>query len=206
MEESRMKNAMRFYLLATQLKYKIRKGWDEQHWNVKKERLESVAEHIYGTCILAISLDSEFKCNIDLYKVDITPFDNVSPEEKMQKEHEAFAKLVGDLVKKDEIISLFLEFDSKQTREAVFAYHCDKLEADMQAKVYQDMGCQNPLEDQKNNVVFKSAKTQQMIADGAKTAFDIWYEYDKKLYEDDETFAQMLEYVRSHSTDVGTMQ
>ena len=221
MEESRMKNAMRFYLLATQLKYKIRKGWDEQHWNVKKERLESVAEHIYGTCILAISLDSEFKCNIDLYKVikmlvihelgeviigDITPFDNVLPEEKMQKEHEAFAKLVGDLVKKDEIISLFLEFDSKQTREAVFAYHCDKLEADIQAKVYQDMGCQNPLEDQKNNVVFKSAKTQQMVADGAKTAFDIWYEYDKKLYEDDETFAQMLEYVRSHSTDVGTMQ
>ena len=66
MEESRMKNAMRFYLLATQLKYKIRKGWDEQHWNVKKERLESVAEHIYGTCILAISLDSEFKLNIDL--------------------------------------------------------------------------------------------------------------------------------------------
>lgn len=39
MEESRMKNAMRFYLLATQLKYKIRKGWDEQHWNVKKNAL-----------------------------------------------------------------------------------------------------------------------------------------------------------------------
>ena len=55
MEESRMKNAMRFYLLATQLKYKIRKGWDEQHWNVKKERLESVAEHIYGTCILQLA-------------------------------------------------------------------------------------------------------------------------------------------------------
>ena len=68
------------------------------------------------------------------------------------------------------------------------------------------MGCQNPLEDQENNVVFKSAKTQQMVADGAETAFDIWYEYDKKLYEDDETFAQMLEYVRSHSTDVGTIQ
>ena len=68
------------------------------------------------------------------------------------------------------------------------------------------MGCQNPLEDQESNVVFKSAKTQQMVAKKKKTAFDIWYEYDKKLYEDDEIFAQMLEYVRSHSTDVGTIQ
>ena len=50
---------MRFYLLATQLKYKIRSGWDEKHWNVSKERIESIAEHVYGTCILAISLDSD---------------------------------------------------------------------------------------------------------------------------------------------------
>lgn len=30
MEGMRLKNAMRFYLLATQLKYKIRSGWDEK--------------------------------------------------------------------------------------------------------------------------------------------------------------------------------
>ena len=66
MKETKLKNAMRFYLLATKLKYKIRSGWDENHWNVSKERLESVAEHVYGTCILAISLDSEFECHIDL--------------------------------------------------------------------------------------------------------------------------------------------
>ena len=61
MKETKLKNAMRFYLLATQLKYKIRSGWDEKHWNVSKERVESIAEHVYGTCILAISLDSEFQ-------------------------------------------------------------------------------------------------------------------------------------------------
>ena len=59
MKENKLKNAMRFYLLATQLKYKIRSGWDEKHWNVSKERIESIAEHVYGTCILAISLDSD---------------------------------------------------------------------------------------------------------------------------------------------------
>ena len=221
MKETKLKNAMRFYLLATKLKYKIRSGWDENHWDVSKERLESVAEHVYGTCILAISLDSEFECHIDLNKVikmlvihelgevvigDITPFDNVSKEEKLRLEHEAIIKVIGNLVKKDELISLLFEFDERKTREAIFAYHCDKLEADMQAKVYQDMGCQNPLEDQENNVVFKSAKTQQMVDNGAKTAFDIWYEYDKKLYEDDETFAQMLEYVKAHDTDIGSLK
>lgn len=107
MKETKLKNAMRFYLLATQLKYKIRSGWDGKHWNVSKERVESIAEHVYGTCILAISLDSEFECHIDLNKVikmlvihelgevvigDITPFDNVSKEEKLRIEHEAVSR------------------------------------------------------------------------------------------------------------------
>ena len=215
MEESRMRSAMRFYLLATQLKYKIRSGWDETHWNVNKERLESIAEHVYGTCILAISLDSEFKCDIDLGKVlkmlvlheigeviigDITPFDNVTPEEKMQIEHEAMRKVVGGLIKKEEIVSILFEFDEHKTKEAIFARHCDKLEADIQCKVYQDMGCQNSLNSQQNNVVLKSEKVQEMIADGAETAFDIWYYFDKHLYQNDEVFAQMLEFVRNHRT------
>ena len=215
MKETKLENAMRFYLLATRLKYKIRSGWDEKHWNVSKERLESVAEHVYGTCILAISLDSEFECYIDLNKVikmlvihelgevligDITPFDNVSKEEKLRLEHEAIIKVIGNLVKKDELISLLFVFDERKTREAIFAYHCDKLEADIQSKVYQDMGCHHSLDDQTNNVVFKNAKAQQMVADGAKTAFDIWYEWDKSIYTDDEVFAQMLNYANEHNT------
>ena len=215
MKETKLRNAMRFYLLATQLKYKIRSGWDENHWNVSKERLESVAEHVYGACILAISLDSEFECDIDLYKVikmlvihevgevdigDITPFDNVSEEEKFKIEHEAIERVVGDLVKKDELISLLSEFDERKTKEAIFAYHCDKLEADLQSKVYQDMGCHHSLDDQKNNVVFKNAKAQAMVENGAETAFDIWYEWDKSIYTDDEKFAQMLDYAKQHNT------
>ena len=170
-QEKRLYDAMSFYLLATQLKYKIRSGWDETHWNVSKERLESIAEHVYGTCILALSIDSEFETHLDINKVikmlvihelwevligDITPFDNITPEEKMKIEHEAMEKVLGDLIKKNEFYSLLLEFYAKKTKESIFAHHCDKLEADIQAKVYQDMGCQNPLSEQENNVVFKS--------------------------------------------------
>ncbi len=218
MEENRLRNAMRFYLLATQLKYKIRSGWDKSHWNISNERIESIAEHVYGTCILAISLDSEFKCNINLSKVlkmlivhelgevvigDITPFDNVSPEEKLKLEHEAIVNVIGDLLKKEEIISLLLEFDENKSKEAIFAHHCDKLEADIQSKVYQDMGCHNSLDNQENNVVFKNPKIQQLLDDGAKTAFDIWYEWDKSLYNDDIIFSRMLDYAKNTDTRLG---
>ena len=214
-KDQRLDDAMRFYLLATQLKYKIRSGWDESHWNVSKERIESIAEHVYGTCILALSIDSEFTTNLDINKVikmlviheigevvigDITPFDNITPEEKLEREHEAIKEVLGNLIKKEEFYSLLLEFDEKKTKEAIFAHHCDKLEADIQAKVYQDMGCQNPLDKQKNNVVFKSQKVQQMIKDGAESAFDIWYEWDKPLYYDDETFANILDHVKKINT------
>lgn len=215
--QERLKSTMRFYLLATQLKYKIRSGWDETHWNVSKERIESIAEHIYGTCILALSIDSEFETYLDISKVikmlvlhelgevvigDITPFDNITPEEKMQIEHEAIKEVLGDLIKKEEYFALLLEFDERKTREAIFAYHCDKLEADIQAKVYQDMGCQNPLNKQENNVVFKSKKVRQMVQNGAKTAFDIWYEWDKSLYVDDKNFSALLDYIKEVDTQI----
>ena len=213
--ERRLESTMRFYLLATQLKYKIRSGWNEIHWNVNKERLESIAEHIYGTCILALSIDSEFETGLDIGKVikmlvlhelgevvigDITPFDNITPEEKMKNEHAAIKEVLGDLIKRKEYFALLLEFDERKTKEVIFAYHCDKLDADIQAKVYQDIGCQNPLDKQENNVVFKSKKVQKMVQDGAKTAFDIWYEWDKSLYADDENFSALLDYIKNVDT------
>ena len=84
--EERLKSTMKFYLLATQLKYKIRSGWDESHWNVSKERIESVAEHVYGTCILALSIDSEFKTNLDISRVI-----------KMLILHELGEVIIGDI-------------------------------------------------------------------------------------------------------------
>lgn len=215
--EEKIKNAMRFYLLATKLKYKIRSGWDKNHWNVKSERIESIAEHVYGTCILAISLDSEFELNMDMEKVlkmltiheigevligDITPFDKVTIEEKALIEHKAMRDVIGDLVNKDELYDLLVEFDSHSTKEAKFAYLCDKMEADIQAKVYQDMGCQRDLDDQKNNVVFNSSIVNKMIDDGAKTVFDIWYEWDKTKYESNPVFKKVLLYIKENDTNL----
>ena len=99
--EEQIRNAMKFYLLATKLKYKIRSGWDKKHWNINSDRIESIAEHVYGTCILAISLNSKFHLNMDMEKVltmitiheigevligDNTPFDKTTQKDKEELE------------------------------------------------------------------------------------------------------------------------
>lgn len=214
MKNDKIKTAIDFYLLATKLKYQIRTGWDSNHWNISKDRIESIAEHIYGTCILAISIDSEFKYDIDINKVvkmlvlhelgeviigDITPFDNISIQTKLEKEHAAIKQVTGSLIKKDEIIDLLYEFDDRKTNEAKFAYHCDKLEADIQSKIYQDMGYHNSLDNQRNNVVFKNENAKILVKNGVETAFDIWYEYDKNKFLDDTVFIDILNYIKNNN-------
>ena len=215
--DGRIENAMRLYLLATQLKYRIRSGWDDKHWNVTSERKESIAEHVYGTCVLAISLNSEFQLNMDMEKVlkmltiheigevvigDITPFDKVSEEEKAEIEHKAMKDVLGDLVGKDELFELLIEFDEHDTKESKFAYLCDKIEAVIQAKVYQDKGCQRSLDDQDSNIVFNNPKIKEIIENGAQTAFDIWYEWDKSKFDGDPVFMKTLSYVKNNNTNI----
>ena len=213
--EENLRTMLRFYLLATQLNEKIRSGWDETHWNICKQRIESVAEHVFGTCILALGIYSESdQYCIDIDKVlkmlilhemgeviigDITPFDNITPEEKKEKEHEALKKIFSNLSKNDEFYSLLLQFDDRKTEEANFAYLCDKLQADIQAKVYEDFGYQNSLDNQTNNVVFKSKEIQGMAKE-ANTAFDIWYQYDRNIYCNHSLFSEILEYVKRNDT------
>ena len=62
-----IKNAIKFYVLCNKLKDLIRKG--PLTWNVNRERIESVAEHIYGVQMLAISIYYQFNYKLDLNKV-----------------------------------------------------------------------------------------------------------------------------------------
>ena len=64
---SKEQNIIEFYLVCNKLKNIIRTGW--KNWNVKKERLESVAEHIFEVQMLAIAMYSEYQYDIDRTKV-----------------------------------------------------------------------------------------------------------------------------------------
>ena len=213
-DENKNFEIFRFYYLNRILKQKVRSAWDKNHWNVSSNRIEKISEHCVGAIALAIAINYEFKFNVDLDKIittlcihelgeikigDITPFDGITPEKKEEIEHKAIIEVVGNLSNKDNIINLIFELDKKQTTEMKFAHYCDKLEADLQAKVYQEMGCHHPLTEQKNNVVFKSDKIQKMVQNGAVTAFDIWYEWDKDTYIDEPVFAKVLKYSKENN-------
>ena len=46
-----------FYVLCNKLKNVVRTGWKD--WHVNRERVESIAEHVYGVQMLAVSMGAE---------------------------------------------------------------------------------------------------------------------------------------------------
>ncbi len=211
-DEAKNYEIFQFYYKNRTLKKKERSGWDSKHWNISINRTERISEHIVGTIALAIALDSEFDFKIDIDEVvtalcvheigeisigDITPFDGITPEEKKEIEHKAMVEALGNLKNKDLLLKLLFSFDEQDTSESKFAYYCDKLEADIQAKVYQDMGCQKSLHNQENNIVFQNTRIKQILEQGAETAFDIWYTWDKPIYEKEPVFQKVLKYIKN---------
>ena len=63
----KIENTIKFYTLCSKLKDTIRKG--PLTWNANRKRIESVAEHIYGVQMLAISIYYQFNYKLDLNKV-----------------------------------------------------------------------------------------------------------------------------------------
>ena len=61
---SKEESVLNFYFICNKLKNTIRTGWI--NWNVSKDRLESVAEHIFSTQILAIAIKSEYNYDVDI--------------------------------------------------------------------------------------------------------------------------------------------
>ena len=61
---SKEQNVVNYYCFCNKLKDVVRSGWN--YFKVKRDRVESVAEHIYGVQMLAIAMKSEFEYDIDM--------------------------------------------------------------------------------------------------------------------------------------------
>lgn len=207
MEENKVEKALRFYLLATTLKDKIRSGW--KVWNIQRERVESVAEHIYGVCILAVSIDSEYDLNIDLSKTvmmlllheieeiiigDLTPFDKITQEQKRKIGKKAVEEVLESLDKKTKYFELIEEFEQMETKESIFAKMCDKLEADIQSKIYCEENCLN-LSKKENANLLKDERIAKLMKQGAKTIADLFIENDREIYTE-KVFEEIADYIK----------
>lgn len=202
---SKEESVINYYVICNKLKNVIRTGWKD--WNVSKDRLESVAEHIYGTQMLALAMYSEFNYDLDIKKViymlaihelgetligDLTQF-QISKSEKEKLEHEAVHKILNGLVNGKEIEKLFLEFDSHNTKESLFAYECDKLECDIQSKIYDEEGYVD-LNNQKNNKTIDNERVKKLLKSGESFS-SMWIKYGQETYPYDENFRSVSNYV-----------
>ena len=198
------KNVIKFYVLCSKLKDIVRTGWKD--WNVERFRVESVAEHIYGVQMLAIAMWSEFQYDLDIAKVltmlavheveeivigDITCFQK-SKEEKQALGHKAVCEIFKGLAKGEEIKNLIFEFDERKSAEARFAFFCDKLECDLQSKMYDEQNCVD-LTKQQNNKTADDKLVKQMLDDGCSWS-KMWLLFGQKRYDYDKNFLAVSNY------------
>ena len=201
---NKAQNVIKFYNTTNTLKTLIRKGW--LNWHVKAERVESVAEHVYATQMLALAMYSEYKYDLDIQKVlymlaiheleetiigDLT-FKDISKEAKEKIGHEAVENILKDLLSGEEIKKLVFEFDAKETKEALFAYRCDKLECDLQCKLYDEanlVDLKDQLESDNHN-----KNTIERMKKGEITWSYAWMNHDRPYFEKDQNFLEVLDY------------
>jgi putative hydrolase of HD superfamily len=207
--DKKIKDIMSFYALCSKLKDTIRKG--PLTWNANRKRIESVAEHIYGVQMLAISIYYQFNYKLDLNKViymlaiheleeieigDLA-FYETTKEDKLEKGKNATDLILKDLVRKEEISKLLDEYNERKTEEAIFAYHCDKLECDVQMKLYDQEGCFD-LNNQPNNPIIDLPSVKKVL-DSENSISNAWIEFDRSKFEDDPVFIEIINWLKDNN-------
>jgi len=204
----KIKDMIKFYTLCVRLKDIIRKG--PIVWNAKRTRIESVAEHIYGTQMLALAIYYQFGYKLDIMKVlymlaiheleeieigDLAFFETTR-EEKLINGKIATDYILQNFLGKEDISNLLDEYNNRKTKEAIFAYHCDKLECDMQMKLYNQEGCFD-LKNQVNNPIINNPEVKKVL-DSEKNISNAWIEFDRNKFLDDKNFIDIIEYLKEN--------
>ena len=191
------------YFVTNKLKTVLRQGW--LNWQVDNTRVESIAEHIYGTLMLAVSICANTNQDVDLYKValmlalheveeiiigDIAFFDTDKQKTKKEDGKRAVEKVFENCANNQEFLDIIAEFEDCKTKEAKFARACDKFEADLQAYLYRN----NFNYDKVNPEFYKDKRIQDLIARGKTEVHQMFIDNDKsKFYGIFEDLANYLE-------------
>lgn len=182
------KNILEFYVLANELKNVVRTGWVEV--GIPREKVESVADHVYGSLVLSIAIVSEKNIDIDLEKV----FKMIIVKElkKAITKEEASINSINEgsvenilnkLSNKEELMNVYEEAENKETKEAKFALMVTKLESDIQAKIYEKNG-DFTVENAKKDIENYPEELKSQLSNIEK-ASDGWLTYDRQYYSDE---------------------
>lgn len=193
------KNIINFYIAANNLKNVVRTGWKEV--NIPDEKIESVADHIYGCLVLSIAISSEKNLSLDMEKVfkmliikelkKVVPMHETSINSSDNIDgKELIVKITNGLIKQDELVNMYDEFELQETEEAKYVLYVSKLESDLQAKIYDlngDFKLENAIEDVKKY----PEELSKEILPQVNNASDGWILFDRKYYGNNEMFTQL---------------
>ena len=157
-EDAQTETVLRAFVRMMDLKGLYRQGWLKR--GVPELRAESVADHSFGTALLALLLadhlgETDEFAGLDphrciemalihelgeVYAGDITPADGVPKEEKYRREREALVRVVAGLPEAERFLALWEEFEAGTSPEARFIRQLDRLEMGIQAVLLKSEG------------------------------------------------------------------
>ena len=156
-------------------------------------------------------MKSEYKYDINIMKVifmiavheleeiyigDLTQF-QITKEEKEKLGHVAVQKVLNGLLDKEDIENMIIEFDERKTKEADFAYHCDKLECDLQCKLYDEEKTVD-LNKQEKNTILSDSNVQRLLK-SKKSWSKMWLSFGQETYNYDQNFTSISNYAMNNN-------
>mgnify|MGYP003301849049 CR=1 FL=1 len=100
--------------------------------------------------------------------------------------------ILSGLIDGDKIEELYLDFDEHRSKEALFAHLIDKLECDLQAKLYGEDNLVD-LSKQDDNNTFKDPRVQKLLNSGY-TWEEMWMIFGQMTYNYDDNFMAVSNY------------
>ena len=92
---------------------------------------------------------------------------------------------------------MVIEFDERKTKEADFAYHCDKLECDLQCKLYDEEKTVD-LNKQWQNPMFSDSNVQRLLK-SKKNWSEMLLTFGQNSYNYDENFTSISNYAMNNN-------
>ena len=105
------------------------------------------------------------------------------------------------LLDKEQIKSLILEFDERKTEEAKFAYYCDKLECDLQCKLYDEQGLVDITKPNDVDVI-ENKRINEILANNMSWS-EMWLKNGQDNYNYDDHFKAVSDYALTHNIRQG---
>ena len=188
-----------FYREVNKLKSVDRTGWVEV--GIPREKVESVADHIGGSVMLALAVFTENNIDLDFSKVIKTIVvrelakivNEVSIGREKTDSREIAVSVLSKLTNGQELVALYDEAVNGESEEARFVKQLTKIESDLQAKLYEKAG-DFTLENAKADVANYPdgiISTQELV-----NPSDGWLAYDRRYYTD-EVFVKLAEDIKN---------